>query len=202
MKGWHRARFDKNLENSPQDSMLWFSNEGGRLFYFKYWRAQMRLDGNLKEEEALEGGKSRWRGGGECMWADSHKKHTHTNRQRSYSQPRHPILSQTGGKMLYFPSKLKCQLILMWKAKSARHTMREHTQTAFTLAGASAEFQMSPGPAAIGWWSCGGVGKRGGGGSQRDVRASLIRPNVAFHPSCHMKVISKLRCSRVYVWLF
>lgn len=46
---------------------------------------------------------------------DAHTQtHTHSDK-RSHTRRRHPILRQTGSKMLYFPSKLKCQLILMWK---------------------------------------------------------------------------------------
>lgn len=52
----------------------------------------------------------------------------HKHRQRSHSHPHHQILRQTGGKMLYFPSKLKCQLILMWKWRLS-DTQHEDTQT-------------------------------------------------------------------------
>lgn len=68
---------------------------------------------------------------GTRMQADS-QTHTHKHRQRSHSLTRHPILSQTGGKMLYFPSKLKCQLILMWKRRGP-NTQCRNTQAAFTL---------------------------------------------------------------------
>lgn len=119
----------------------------------------MRLDGNLTNEAALEGGKSGWRGEGPMCRLIA--KHTHKHRQRSHSQPHHLILSQTGGKMLYFPSKLKCHLILMWKRRvpSAQCT---DTQTAFTLTDTSLEFQIPPWPAAVSWWSH-------AHGSRRDV---------------------------------
>lgn len=144
-------------------------------------RVQTRLDRNLKE-----GGKSRWRGGrGAHMQADTHTD-TQTQ-QRSHSQPCHPILSQSG-KMLYFPSKLKCQLILMWRWR-VPGTQCTNTQTAFALTDTSLEFQIAPDPAAISWWSH-------AHGSLREVRAGLIGPSVTAHPICHMEVISKLRCSR------
>ena len=41
---------------------------------------------------------------------------THAQTQAKVTLPSPPlVLRQTGSKMLYFPSKLKCQLILMWK---------------------------------------------------------------------------------------
>lgn len=163
--------------------------DGGGLLCSMYWRVQTRLNGNLKGQ-----GRSRWRRGrGVHMQADS-QTHTQTHKhwQRSHSQPCHPILSQTGGKMLYFPSKLKCQLILMWKRR-VPGTQCTDTQTAIALTDTGLEFQIAPGPAAISWWSH-------AHGSVREVRVGLIAPNVTSHPICQMKVISKLRCS--CVWLF
>lgn len=87
-------------------------------------RNDIRLQGSVKEKAAWEGevwvAWERMKKQARRIQREAHTstvidKHTHTNRQRSHSHPRRPILRQTGAKMLYFPSKLKCQLILMWK---------------------------------------------------------------------------------------
>lgn len=64
------------------------------------------------------------------------------------SQP--PMLRQTASKMLYFPSKLNCQLILMWKWRlSAMQDAdtQPHTQTAFMpiQTDTNAEFRLPSG---------------------------------------------------------
>lgn len=112
--------------------------------------------------------------------------HTHKHRQRSHSLTRHPILSQTGGKMLYFPSKLKCQLILMWKRRGP-NTQCMSTQAAFTLTDTSFGISNVALPSRYRLMeSCTRV---------TEGCASPIRPTVASHPICLMKAISKLRCS-------
>lgn len=143
--------------------MFWWSNKGRR------WRELLLIQvfestneaGWESNEESSTGRRKKWvKRRGTNVQADS-QTHTYKHRQRSHRQPHHPILSQTGGKMLYFPSKLKCQLILMWKRR-VPSTQCTDTQTAFTLTDTSLEFQIPPWPAAVSWWSH-------AHGSRRDV---------------------------------
>lgn len=86
-------------------------------------------------------------------WSTNQHTRVYIHRQRQtkvtlLSLP--PVLRQTASKMLYFPSKLNCQLILMGKwrlsATQAADT-QTHTQTAFTPkhTDTNAEFRISPG---------------------------------------------------------
>lgn len=197
MKGWHQEGLVEISKIVHKTACFGVFYEGGR------WRGLLLIHVSESANEVGWESKGRRKKVGEeeaegltCKLIHTQ---THKHRQRSHSQPRHPILSQTGSKMLYFPSKLKCQLILMWRRR-VPGTQCTNTQTAFALTDTSLEIQIAPGPAAISWWSH-------AHGSLRELRAILIGPNVTAHPICHMEVISKLRCSRgwvggwVAVWL-
>lgn len=88
--------------------------------------------------------------------------------------------------MLYFPSKLKCQLILMWKRK-VPNTQCTDTQTAFTLPDTSLVISNPALPSRYQLMeSCAQV---------MEGCVSLIRPNVMSNSICLVKAISKFRCS-------
>lgn len=119
-----------------------------------------------------------------------------------------PVLRQTASKMLYFPSKLNCQLILMWKwrlsATQDAYT-QTHRQTAFTPkhTDTNAEFRISPAQLL--------AAECGMHPGHKEVCAiwvcvvfcvcvrvclciALIKPGDTSPPISHMKVISEWRC--------
>lgn len=122
--------------------------------------------------------------------------HTHIHTHAEVSQPCLPVLGQTGGKMLYFLSKLKCQLILMWKWRLSG-PQHADTQTAFMLAHAATKpaSRASSGHLLS---ADGVVHTRVTEGCARlrmFAWKALIRPSVTCLPACHMKVISEWRCN-------
>lgn len=117
--------------------------------------------------------------------------------QRSRSHPRHRVLRQTGGKMLYFPSKLKCQLILMWKWRlsSTQHSdtqtrarkqhLRPRTQTQIqNLESRPVNYH----PPMV---SCTQVTE----GCECVCVRGKLWSSPASRPICHMKVIPETRCN-------
>lgn len=147
--------------------------------------------------------------GRRCRERGTHKlpdrqRDTHKHRQRSHSQSCHSVLRQTGGKMLYFPSKLKCQLTLMWKWRlsGAQHAdtqiRKQHLPScAQTQIQNLESWLVNYSPPMV---SCTQVTKECACGCvcmcvcMRLCKA-LIRPSVTAHSICHMKVISEWRCN-------